>query len=151
MDMAESKFGTMKGHIGDPPYNWTTGKTAGRLLQEFRDNRRLVGFKCPGCGKVYLPAKDICGECYMELSQEPLEVGPEGEVVAYTIVREANPESPAEAPYALDMVKMDGADTSIIALLLADEKDIARGLRVKPRWREERRGHMSDLEGFEPA
>jgi len=149
--MAESKFGVMKGHIGDAPYNWTTGRTAGRLLEEFRDNQRFVGFKCPSCGKVYVPAKDICGECFIELSEEALEVGPEGEVLSYTVVREANPESPAEAPYALGMVKMDGADTSIVALLLADEKDIAVGMRVKPRWNQERVGHMNDLEGFTPA
>ena len=149
--MAERKYGVMKGHIGDPPYNWTTGRTAGLLLTEFRDNCKFVGFKCPSCGKVYVPAKDICGECYVELSEEALEVGPEGEVVSYTIVREANPESPAEAPYALGMVRMDGADTSIIALLLADEKDIAVGMRVKPQWKEERVGHMNDLEGFAPA
>lgn len=149
--MAERKYGVMKGHIGDAPYNWTTGRTAGRLLTEFRDNQRFVGFKCPKCGKVYAPAKDICGECYAALEEEAVEVGPEGEVVSYTIVREANPESPAEAPYTLGIVKMDGADTGIIALLLAGEKDIAVGMRVKPVWNEERVGLMSDLKGFAPA
>ncbi|MDY6796539.1 MAG: OB-fold domain-containing protein [Actinomycetota bacterium] len=149
--MAEEKYGVMKGHIGDAPYNWTTGKTAGRLLQEFRDNRKFVGFKCPGCGKVYFPAKDICGECYVPLEEEPVEVGPEGEVISYTIVREANPESPAEAPYVLGMVKLDGADTAVIGLLLAGDKDVQVGMRVKPEWKEERMGHFSDLEGFVSA
>lgn len=149
--MAKRKYGVKVGHIGDPPYSWTTGRTAGRLLQEFRDNQRFVGFKCPSCGKVYVPAKDICGECYVDLEEEALDVGPDGEVVSYTIVRDTNPESPVEAPYALGMVKMDGADTSIIALLLADEKDIAVGMRVQPQWNKERVGHMSDLKGFAPA
>jgi uncharacterized OB-fold protein len=151
MDMAKRKYGVKVGHIGDPPYNWTTGKTAGRLLTEFRDNQRFVGFKCPSCGKVYVPAKDICGECFVELSEEALELGPGGVVISYTIVREANPESPAEVPYALGMVKMDGADSSIVALLLADEKDIAVDMRVKPVWNKERVGHMNDLKGFAPV
>ena len=151
MKMSDRKYGVMKGSIGDAPYNWTTGGTAGRLLAEFRDKRRFVGFRCPACGKVYVPARDICGECYEDLEEEPVKVGPQGEVVSFTIIREANPESPAEVPYALGVVRMDGADTGIVALLLADEKDIGVGMRVAPVWREERTGHMSDLRGFAPV
>lgn len=141
----------IKGDIGDAPYNWTTGGTAGRLLAEFRDNARFVGFKCPECGRVYLPARDVCGECYRELDREPIEVGPEGEVLSYTVVREGNPEAPADTPYALGIVRVDGADTGLVALLLAEEEEIEVGMRVKPVWRRKRAGLFSDLEGFAPA
>ena len=46
---------------------------------------------------------------------------------------------------------MDGADTSLLHALAVDSPEtVSEGMRVKPRWREERQGHITDLECFEP-
>lgn len=104
----------MEGRI-PMPYNWTTGRSAGRLLEAFRDERRFLGFRCPRCGKVIIPAKDICGACFVPLEEEPQEVGPQGIITTFTVVRESHPASPAEAPYILGAVRLDGADADLIA------------------------------------
>lgn len=46
---------------------------------------------------------------------------------------------------------MDGADTALLhAVDAGDERAMKTGMRVKPRWREERTGHILDIECFEP-
>jgi uncharacterized OB-fold protein len=48
-------------------------------------------------------------------------------------------------------VKLDGADTALLHAV--DAGAIAKmktGMRVAPRWRSERVGHIADIECFEP-
>src|SRR5205085_10653156 len=97
------------------PYKWTTGATVGRFLAELKENARLVGARCGGCRKVYVPPADVCGECYKPLA-EWVPLSGEGTVVAVTHVARTMPWSPAEAPYTLALVRPDGADTNLLHL-----------------------------------
>jgi uncharacterized OB-fold protein len=59
---------------------------------------------------------------------------------------------PLDRPFAWALVQLDGADTSILHALDAGSRDaLSDGMRVKIRWREERKGHITDIECFEPA
>ena len=49
------------------------------------------------------------------------------------------------------MIKLDGADTTMLHGVLVDSKDdMATGMRVRARWRPERLGRITDLACFEP-
>jgi uncharacterized OB-fold protein len=58
---------------------------------------------------------------------------------------------PLDHPFAWALVQLDGADTSLLHALggvAADE--VATGMRVRIRWADERRGHITDIACFEP-
>ena len=58
---------------------------------------------------------------------------------------------PYDRPFAFAMIKVDGTDTGMIHVLTATSPDeISTGMRVVPKWREERTGRIDDIEGWEP-
>jgi len=58
---------------------------------------------------------------------------------------------PLDRPFAWALVELDGADTAMLHALAVDGPDAASvGMRVRPRWREQRSGHVTDLECFVP-
>ena len=38
----------------------STGATGTKFLKEIRDNKKIMGIKCPSCGKVYVPPRLHC-------------------------------------------------------------------------------------------
>ena len=49
-------------------------------------------------------------------------------------------------------IQLDGADTALIHAVDAGSIDaMATGMRVAPRWRAERKGHITDIEAFVPG
>lgn len=65
-------------------------------------------------------------------------MGPEGEVTSWT----------ASAGRILGLVKLDGADTALLHVLLASE--VHSGMRVRAVLAKERKGEITDIVGFEP-
>ncbi len=128
------------------PYKWTTGPTTGRFLAELRDNRRLVGARCGGCQKVYVPPPDVCGKCFKPVS-DWVELSGEGVIAAVSTVHRNMPWSPRPAPYTLALVRLDGADTSLLHLA---REGLKKGDRVKPLFRADRVGSLLDIELFVP-
>ena len=127
------------------PYKWTTGPMVGRFLGELRDNARILGAHCEGCGKVYAPPPDICGECFRP-PETWVELSGEGTVVAVSVVERRMPWSPVETPYALALIRLDGADTNMVHLV---SDDIRSGDRVRAVFIRERAGTLLDIMGFE--
>ncbi len=69
----------------EQPFRWSAGVYGSRFLAELRDNKRFVGVRCPSCGKVYVPPRNVCGPCFVELT-ELVPVSDEGEIITYTVV-----------------------------------------------------------------
>ena len=65
-------------------------------------------------------------------------VGPEGEVTTWTI----------SGDRAFALVKLDGADTALLHLFLGSK--VQTGMRVRARFSENRKGQITDIQGFEP-
>ena len=56
-----------------------------------------------------------------------------------------------EHPFAWALVRLDGADTALLHMVDAgDEARMSTGMRVRVRWRDERKGHITDIACFEP-
>jgi uncharacterized OB-fold protein len=136
----------------EQPFRWSAGRFRSRFMQEIRDHKRFYGIKCPKCGKVYVPPKRVCGPCFVEMD-EPVEVGPEGEIMTFTILRFSfvDPETGVAkpVPYAYGAVKFDGADTQLSHFIeYEDESKLRIGGRVRAVFQEDRKGSIKDIRAF---
>lgn len=140
------------GHL-EYDFNWHLGYYWSRFLAELRDNKRFMATKCPECGTVYMLPRQVCGKCYVEMN-EWVEVGPEGELDGFTIVRfpyvDPNNGGMKQVPFTSIWVNLDGADTRMMHYCNEyDEKDLDVGMRMRAIWAENRTGSIHDVEYFE--
>lgn len=138
---------TVKGQIAIP-YTWSVGETGSRFLVALRDQGRILANRCDVCSKVYVPPRKNCPKCFADI-QGSMEVGPEGTVEAFTIVRQGNPLHPAQVPFAYVLVRLDGSDVGFLHLVRDGWERLAVGSRVKAVFRPKRTGHILDIEGFQ--
>mgnify|MGYP001161879263 FL=1 len=131
------------------PFNYAVGMYGSKFFKELRENRKILGIKCPKCGKVYVPPRRVCGECFVEMT-EFVEVGPKGVIGTFTILRYAfiDPETGEQkpVPYGYGFIRFDGADTLFQHYIsIEDESKIKIGARVEPVFSEERKGNVKDI------
>lgn len=121
-----------------------------RFFKEIVDNQRLMGTKCPKCGKVWCPPRAHCAPCYAETEWVPL--SGKGTVMnatyCYYAARRLPLNNYVDIPYILGLVKLDGADTWLYTIIM--DKDmilntIKTGDRVKAVFREKREGKITDF------
>lgn len=130
------------------PFKYAVGLHGSKFFQELKE-RRIVGIKCPECGKVYVPPRKVCGACFTEM-REFTEVGPQGTIGTFTILRYAfiDPETGEQkpVPYGYGFIKFDGADTLFQHFIdIKDEARVKIGARVEPVFSEERKGTIKDI------
>ncbi len=139
------------------PYKWFLGPTFTRFFEEFK-NKKIMGTKCPKCSRVLVPARKFCPRCY-EDTKEWVQVSEQGtlktwSLVNFTFAGQTNP-----PPYITALIDLDGAGNSITHLVGGiDMSDIEKvkekiriGMKVKAKWHDERKGHILDIEYFEPV
>lgn len=81
-----------------------------------------------------------------------IEVGPGGTVESWSWVATPSGRQPYDRPFAFALIRVDGADTAMVHVLTAESpQEISTGMRVVPRWRDERSGRIDDIEGWEVA
>jgi uncharacterized protein len=137
---------TLKGQI-KVPYTWSVGEVGSRFLVALRDEQKILGNRCQSCRTVFVPPRLNCGKCFKRIS-DWLEVGPEGIVTAYTVVRQVYPLQPADPPYAYALIKLDGADVGFLHIIKTDLERLKRGVRVRAGFAEKRSGQIRDIEAF---
>jgi len=133
------------------PYTWHAGKVGSRFYQELRDHCEIWGTKCPECSWVYLPPRATCPRCFRTI-HEWVEVSDTGTLLSYTVTRYPVPAiQPVEPPFALGIVKLDGATSGLVHLLgEVDFNEIRVGMRVQAVFREKREGNYLDIKYFKP-
>ena len=126
------------------------GPTRSRFLMELRDNKRIMGTKCPICNRVYVPARSTCYVCFKPMD-EWVEVSNEGTLVTYTVVHQAEPPYPVETPFVYGIIKLDGADTNMAHIIgEVNPKKLRIGMRMQVVFKEERVGSILDIKYFKP-
>jgi hypothetical protein len=134
-------------------HRYTPGIAGEAFFAALRDRGVLLGSRCERCRYVYVPARLFCERCFSELAADA-EVGPDGELVSFTIVFVGPDEGPLDEPVTLGLVRLDGADAVLCHRVLepADEPlEIGRRVEVVIRPAEERTGGILDIEGFRLA
>jgi uncharacterized OB-fold protein len=135
-------------HVLEYPYKRSVGPVIGRFLTGLRD-KKLEGIRGSD-GRVIVPPVEYDPQTAAELS-EFVAVGPAGVVTTWAWIAEPRPNNPLQKAFAWALIRLDGADTALLhAVDAGDETRMKTGMRVKPRWREERSGHILDIECFEP-
>jgi uncharacterized OB-fold protein len=136
------------------PYvlEYTYRRSVGPVLGEFLAGLcegRVLGARTAG-GRVIVPPCEWDPE-----SGEPIaglvEVGSAGVVVTWSWIEAPRANHPLDRPFAWALVRLDGADTSLLHAVDAGCADRMRtGMRVRARWRSERSGEIGDIACFEP-
>ncbi len=149
--MAEEYLKIESGEM-EQPFEWSAGRYGSRFLTELRDNKRIVGIKCPKCGFVYAIPRQVCRTCFVEMS-EWVPLSNKGTLITFTVLSFGfiDPDTGMEkpVPYTCALVKPDGADTSIAHFL--NETDISKikiGMRVQAVYEDKRKGSLLDIKHF---
>jgi hypothetical protein len=123
----------------------------GRFFTEIRDHRRFLGVKTAS-DEVLCPPVDVDPDSLEDLSVDDLvEVGPAGRVTSWTWLREPRPGNPLQRPFAWALIRLDGADSALLhAVDAGSESAMRTGMRVAPRFRDERNGDIRDIACFVP-
>jgi uncharacterized OB-fold protein len=66
---------------------------------------KLLGGRCTQCGKVHLPPRPLCDNCYSK-NFEWTEIQSRGKLLTYTIIHIAPAQFQAMAPYAMGIVQL---------------------------------------------
>jgi uncharacterized OB-fold protein len=136
------------------PFAHHAGRTASRFFRAMRDEQKIYGVRCGQCQRVLVPARSFCEQCFVPV-QDWVEVGPQGSIESFAI-NCMQYEGLPTPPYVIALVKLDGADTSLLHWIgdldLSNVEMAASripiGTRVEAVWKAKRDGAMTDIAYF---
>ncbi len=114
------------------PYQYFAGATGSKFIVALRDDKRILAVKSESTGRALVPPRTTDDKTFEYLGDQWTEVGTEGEVTGFTVIRYKEPYQPKEPPYVLARIKLDGADSAIAHIVegVAPE-EVKAGMRVK--------------------
>jgi uncharacterized OB-fold protein len=143
-------------------YEHTASPEESRYLRGLAEGR-LVGQRCPACGKVYLPPRGACPTDGVPTADE-VELPDRGTVTTFCVVNVPFAGQRITPPYVAAYVLIDGADIPMLNLVLDCPVDeVHMGMRVKAVWRpsehqgtspqdiDESRSRDQTIAGFRPS
>jgi len=134
-------------------YEHAFGPYYGRLFDEIKTNRRIMGVRGPTGDGAMIPPREIC-----DITHKPtgtwVEVAQTGTVRAMSVIYLEFIGQKQPPPYIYAEIILDGASTRLIhnvaGIDMSRAKDIVKpGTRVRAVWREERTGSLEDISHFE--
>ena len=75
---------------------------------KFLAQKRLMAGKCQKCGKIHLPPRPLCDNCYSQ-QFEWTEIAGKGKLLTYTVIHVAPAQFQPLAPYAVGIVQLAGS------------------------------------------
>jgi uncharacterized OB-fold protein len=127
-------------------YTRSVGPTLGQFFTALRE-RRVLGVRGSD-GRVHVPPAEYDPVTYEPLG-ELVPVSAIGTVVSWTWQAEPLEGQPLDRPFAWALIKLDGADTSLIHAVDAGEPEAIRtGARVHVHWADEPVGAITDIAYF---
>src|SRR6202451_4189907 len=131
------------------PYTRSLGPVIGAFMTALTE-KKILGIR-NGNG-VLVPPMEWDPATGAELPRELVEVGPAGTVESWTWVPDPTEQHPLDRPFAFAFIRLDGASTPFLHAVDAGSPDaMADGMRVAPRWKGKRIGHMTDIACFAPG
>jgi hypothetical protein len=133
-------------------YRHTASLEESRYLRGLAQGR-LLGQRCPECGKVYIPPRGACPTDGVP-TREEVELPDTGTVTTFCIVNVPFLGQRITPPYVSAYVLLDGADIPLMHLVLGCAADEVRmGMRVTAQWRprEEWGSTLSNIDHFRPS
>ncbi len=132
------------------PNTYTAGALGTEIFTKLRDEKKIMGMRCPACNKVFALARSTCRDCFEQM-EEMVELGAQGTVLTYTVCSQSNPVQPSETPLIYAVIQLGGADNGMVHMLgEAEPESISIGMKVQAVFKEERTGNLLDIEYFKP-
>ena len=134
-------------------YRYTPGTASSRFLRHIQDEGRIIGQRCPSCGKVYAPPRGSCAACGVATDEE-VEVSDKGTVTTFCIVNVPFYGQKLQIPYVSATIVLDGADIGVFHLIQEiDAEKVRMGMRVEAVWVDpaERTPSLESIKYFRPT
>jgi len=129
----------------------------GLFMDKFYDGlqeRKFIGTKCSKCGKVFLPPRNRCGDCFAK-AEEFVDLPETGILKNYTVTTYKITERGirnTKKDVLVGLVQIDGASTAFMTPIVNTEPDkLEQGMKVKVVWAKRTKGIPKDISGFEPV
>lgn len=152
-DIREGKIPVVK-HRPNIKYMWSTGVAMSRFLEGLKKGR-IVGSTCKKCGRIMVPPRAFCEECFKPADGYTY-VKDTGTINTYSVSYVAGDASRIKEPILVAVIDLDGASKGmgILHLLgeIEDWKQIKFGMKVEAVWNppEKRTGKITDIKYFRP-
>jgi uncharacterized protein len=114
---------------------------------------RLLGQRCPACGKVYIPPRAACPTDGVPTAGE-VELPDTGTVTTFCVVNVPFTGQRVPVPYVAAAIVLDGADIPIQHLILGCEPgEVRMGMRVAAVWKPRTQWGttVENIDHFQPA
>lgn len=131
-------------------YEYTAGVAGEKFLRGLQLGKVLAS-RCGNCGKMYLPPKMYCVDCFLEI-RNYRDVGSRASVGAIAKSHVDFEGKRLERPRTFAFIVFEGVTGGLVHYAVGDEK-ITIGAKVKPKFKPpgQRKGTMLDLVGFVPV
>jgi len=131
------------------PYTRSLGPVIGAFMTALTE-KKILGIR--NRDSVLVPPMEWDPATGAELPRELTEVGPAGTIQSWTWVPDPTEQHPLDRPFAFAFIRLDGASTPLLHAVDAGSPGaMADGMRVAPRWRGTRIGHITDIACFVPG
>jgi uncharacterized protein len=133
-------------------YQHSASAEESRYLRALREGK-LIGQRCPACGKVYIPPRGACPVDGVPTTTD-VELPDTGIVTTFCVVNVPFQGQRVPSPYVAASVLLDGADIAFQHLILGCEPaEVRMGMRVRAVWKppEEWGTTSENISHFEPT
>jgi uncharacterized OB-fold protein len=89
---------------------------------------KLMGGKCKKCGKIHLPPRPLCSNCFSK-EFEWIELPQKGKLLTYTVIHVAPTQFQGMAPYAVGIVQLENG-INIPGMIRVAAEQIRIGMRL---------------------
>jgi uncharacterized OB-fold protein len=89
---------------------------------------KLVGGKCKKCGKIHLPPRPLCDNCFSK-EFEWIELPHKGKLLTYTVIHVAPTQFQGMAPYAVGIVQLENG-VNIPGMIRVAPEQIKIGMQL---------------------
>jgi uncharacterized OB-fold protein len=141
--------------ISHVPYRWALGPDGSAFFHAIKEREVLLGIRCPGCGTVYVPPRQVCGPCFVKMD-ELVQLGNAGTVKAVTLVNypfiDPDTGQRRPVPYVYGYIQLDGADNLFSHIVKSPHGEMVKvGDRVRVVFAAVKHGNIQDISHFEPV
>jgi 3-keto-5-aminohexanoate cleavage enzyme len=134
------------------PYTYFAGRVGSKFITTIRDQKKIMGVKCPACNMVFVPPRQVCEKDFTDIRDNWVELSNTGTVANFTVVRYDDKHLPRKAPFIMALIKLDGADTPFMHIVEeCKAEDVKTGMKVEAVFAKETTSTILDIDHFKPA
>jgi len=115
----DDKLLSWKDNMEVEEYVYTVGYAGEEFFKGLKEGK-IIGSKCPKCGRIYVPATLYCEECFMKT--EFTEVKGRAYLDSYTIVYKDFEGNTLPNPQVIGFVRFEGTIGGLLAIVEGEPK-----------------------------